>query len=256
MTGKRSESDVVGHDPELAGAIYETDQQAGPNEHENDVSTERSDTVRDLNRFQSQTVPPEQARAMMQVDLRAVDDGASAGEPAADTAQDDDLDETPEPAIDPGAHEIEPSSESPRASRRALAIGAVALVVGVVGVVAAVAVFGGRTTPTAAAGLAGQVASPRRAGQPAVVKPPASAHPVAAPAGSARSSMAGGSRGGLVATAPAPAREHRAETTRAAPVRTSHPRTSAQGKRTTAPPATKRTAEPAPSASTPFHRLF
>lgn len=176
MTAKRSEADVVGHDPEVAGAIYQsdgdaTDAPAAPEGDDVDSAqpsdtvdsaqrAQRSDTVRDLNRFQSKTVPPEQARAMMEVDLRAVDDGA------------DPADETPGPVGDSAALQgIAP----PRASsgrRRAVVIGlGTALAVGV----ALAFMIGGHDTPRTPATV-----PPRHVAATRHAAPPVSTIPVAA----------------------------------------------------------------------------
>jgi hypothetical protein len=206
MTAKRSETDVVGHDPELAGAMYEREGDARGVHADGATDAgagERPDTVRDLNRFQSKTVPPELARAMLDVDLGAIDDGGAA-------TADEPLHDTPGPIADPEPHEIATSRSAPRGRRRAVAIGVVtALVAGVVLVV----VIGGRNAPPTPATLPAQRTAPLHA---TAAPQPASPATATAPAAAPRSSAAPAglttalpaASGTAARAAPAPRRPH------------------------------------------------
>ena len=155
MTAKRSETDVVDMIPSLPGPCASARQRPGraADGATNPGLGERPDTVRDLNRFQSKTVPPELARAMLDVDLGAIDDGGAA-------TADEPLHDTPGPIADPEPHEIATSRSAPRGRRRAVAIGVVtALVAGVVLVV----VIGGRNAPPTPATLPAQRTAPLHA---------------------------------------------------------------------------------------------
>ncbi len=174
MTAKRSETDVPDGDA-------------------------RPDTVRDLNRFQSRTVPPEQARAMMEVDLRAVDDGALSG---TSDAPDEIAEHTPEPAVDPEPHELAPAGSAPRGRQRAVVIGVMAaLLAGLVALALigkhAPAVENAVSAERAPHAIANTATPPAHAAAPA---PPASA--TTPPRASAATPPSGGTASSAPATAP------------------------------------------------------